>query len=123
MNVKKGICIIMLCFLFIGCCSTKPRADESIIEHSKQLAVLERGITEYGESVAEVRERLETVTTGLGEVREGAAGISRTVEDTIILFDEYQRAVEQLLRDYDRIRTATKTAYESHNGITSATGT
>ena len=106
----KTICVIyaiVVCFVLTSCCTAKPITDGLVIEHSSQLAVLENGIEEYGESVAEVRANIASVCEEAGAVREGATSISLVAEDTIILFDEYQRAVELLLRDQ------VTTAYEN----------
>ena len=116
MNAKIAFCIC--CAMLLFSCSTTNRTitDSAIIEYSRQLAVLENGIEEYGESVAEVRASIATVCGEIGAVREGATNISLTIEDTIILFDEYQRAVERLLQDYDRLRDQVAAAYANNSG-------
>lgn len=121
MNAKIAFCIY--CAMLLFSCSTTNRTitDNAIIEYSKQLAVLENGIEEYGESIAEVRASIATVCGEVGAVREGATNISLTVEDTIILFDEYQRAVERLLQDYDRLRDQVAAAYANNSGTTDDT--
>ena len=114
----KTICVvyaIVVCFVLTSCCTAKPITDGLVIEYSRQLAVLENGIEEYGESVAEVRTSIATVCGEIGAVREGASNISLTIEDTIILFDEYQRAVERLLQDYDRLRDQVAAAYANNS--------
>ena len=106
----KTICVmyvIVVCFVLASCCTAKPITDGLVIEHSRQLAVLENGIEEYGESVAEVRANIVSVCEETVAVREGATSISLVAEDTIILFDEYQRVVELLLQDQ------VTTAYEN----------
>ena len=110
MNAKTTFCIC--CAMLLFSCSTTNRAvtDNAIIEYSKQLAVLENGIEQYGESVAAVRADLATIRADLGTIREGASNIDSTIEDTIVLFDAYQRAVERLLQDYDRLRDQAATA-------------
>ena len=115
MNAKIAFCIC--CAMLLFSCSTTNRTitDNAVIEYSRQLAVLENGIEEYGESVADVRASIATVYEEIGRVREGATSISLTVEDTIILFDEYQRAVERLLQDYDRLRDQVATAYANNS--------
>lgn len=118
MNAKTIFCIC--CAMLLFSCSTTNRTitDSAIIEYSRQLAVLENGIEEYGESVAAVRDRLATVAGGIRAAREGASSISLTIEETILLFDEYQRAVEQLLHDYDRLRGQVATAYANNSSTT-----
>lgn len=121
MNAKATFCIC--CAMLLFSCSTTNRTitDNAVIEYSRQLAVLENGIEEYGESVAEVRASIATVCGEIGAVREGAANISLTIEDTIILFDEYQRAVERLLQDYDRLRDQVATAYANNSSVIDGT--
>lgn len=121
----KTICVmyaIVVCFVFTSCCTTnRAITDNAVIEYSRQLAILENGIEEYGESVAGVRASITTVYEEIGRVREGATSISLTIEDTIILFDEYQRAVERLLQDYDRLRDQVAAAYANNSGTTDDT--
>lgn len=118
MNAKAAFCICCAMLLF-GCSTTnRTITDNTVIEYSRQLAVLENGIEEYGESVAAVRDRLATVAGGIRAVREGASSISLTIEETILLFDEYQRAVEQLLHDYDRLRDQVATTYARNSSTT-----
>ena len=121
MNAKIAFCIC--CAMLLFSCSTTNRTitDNAVIEYSRQLAILENGIEEYGESVAGVRASIAAVCEEIGAVREGATNISLTVEDTIILFDEYQRAVERLLQDYDRLRDQVAAAYANNSGTTDDT--
>lgn len=106
-NIIFICCLLKLMVFFsavLGCRTTSESiTDNAIIEYSRQLAVLENGIEEYGESVAAVRASIAAVCEEIGTVREGASSINLTVEDTIILFDAYQRAVERLLQDYGRL--------------------
>lgn len=119
-NIIFICCLFMLMVLFsamFGCrTTTEPVTDNTIIEHSQQLATLERGIIEYGESVAAVRDRLATISDGIRAVGDRASDIDYTVSETIILFSEYQRAVEQLLQDYDYLRTKIDTMYARNSG-------
>lgn len=124
-NIIFICCLLKLMVFFgavLGCRTTSESiTDNTIIEHSQQLATLERGIIEYGESVATVRDRLAAVSEGIGTVREGASDIDYTVSETIILFSEYQRAVEQLLQDYDCLRTKIDAAYARNSSATGDT--
>lgn len=121
MNAKTTFCIC--CAMLLFGCSTANRTitDSTIIEYSRQLAVLENGIEEYGESVAAVRDRLAAVSEGIRAVGDRASSISLTVEETILLFDEYQRAVERLLQDYDRLRDQVAAAYARNSSTTDDT--
>lgn len=121
MNAKATFCIC--CAMLLFSCSTTNRAitDNTVIEYSRQLAVLENGIEQYGESVAAVRADIAAVCEGIRTVREGAASIGSTIEDTIVLFDAYQRAVERLLQDYDRLRDQAATAHARNSSVIDGT--
>lgn len=125
-NIIFICCLFMLMVLFsavLGCrTTTEPITDNTIIEHSQQLATLERGIIEYGESVAAVRDRLATISDGIRAVGDRASYIDYTVSETIILFSEYQRAVEQLLQDYDNLRTKIDAVYACDNSTIDSAG-
>ncbi len=120
------ICCLLKFMVFLGAvlgCRTTSESitDNAIVEHSQQLATLERGIIEYGESVATVRDRLAAISDGIRAGGDRAAGIDYTVSETIILFSEYQRAVEQLLQDYDCLRTKIDAVYARNSSTTDDT--
>ena len=99
----KTICVIyaiVVCLVLTSCCTAKPITDGLVIEHSRQLAVLEAGIRSYGETVS-------AVAGEIAAVRDRAAA---TIDATIKLFDEYQRAVDRLISDYNALRTAVDAA-------------
>lgn len=125
-NIIFICCLLKLMVFFgavLGCRTTsEPITDNAIVEHSQQLAALERGIIEYGESVATVRDRLAAVSDGIRAVGDRASDIDYTVSETIVLFSEYQRAVEQLLQDYDHLRTKIDTAYAGNSSTIDDTG-
>lgn len=108
MNERMSIAcvfVVVAAFLLAGC-RTTGGVEPAVIEHSQQLAELEAGIRSYGRTV-------ESVVTDIAGVRERAEGIGDTVEQTIILFDCYQRAVERLLQDYNSLRREVEDAEES----------
>lgn len=93
---------IVVCYVLTSCCTAKPVADGLVIEHSRQLAVLEAGIRSYGETV-------RIVSGEIAAIRDRAAASGATIDATIALFDEYQRAVDRLISDYDSLRAAVDT--------------
>lgn len=102
----KTICvvyIIVVCFVLTSCCTAKPITDGLVIEHSRQLAALEAGIRSYGETVG-------AVAGEIAAVRDRAAASGATIDATIELFEEYQRAVDRLISDYNTLRAAVDTA-------------
>lgn len=102
----KTICvvyIIVVCFVLTSCCTAKPITDGLVIEHSRQLAALEAGIRSYGEAVG-------AVAGEIAAVRDRAAASGATIDATIELFEEYQRAVDRLISDYNTLRAAVDTA-------------
>ena len=102
----KTICImyaIVVCLVLTSCCTAKPITDGLVIEHSRQLAVLEAGIRSYGETVS-------AVAGEIAAVRDRAAASGATIDATIKLFDEYQRAVDRLISDYNALRTTVDAA-------------
>lgn len=102
----KTICVmyaIVVCFVFTSCCTAKPITDGLVIEHSRQLAELEAGIRSYGETVSDVAGEIAAV-------RDRAAAAGATIDATIELFDEYQRAVDRLISDYNTLRATVDAA-------------
>lgn len=98
MRNASNIVVTIICAAMLwGCSTTRPGTNEAIIEHSRELAVLEERVRDYGATV-------DSVAHDIATVRDRASAAGKTIEATIILFDEYQRAVERLLRDYNRLR-------------------
>lgn len=97
-----SFCVALLCYAITSCCTAKPITDGLIIEHSRQLATLEAGIRSYGETV-------DAITREIATVRDRAAASGATIDETIRLFDEYQRAVDRLISDYNTLRATVNT--------------
>ena len=118
MNERLSIActaVIVVAVVLAGC-RTTGGADQSVIEHSQQLAELEAGIRSYGRTV-------ESVVTDIAAVRERAEGIGDTIEQTIILFDCYQRSVERLLQDYSSLRGEVEDAEDDTDNHVVGVGT
>ena len=95
---------ILLCYsgLFTGCKSTRTGTSEDILEYQQQVDRLEE----------ELRNRDRTIDNAIRElaaITERSSAMEGTVDDVIELFNEYQRAVERLLRYYSDTAAETDT--------------
>lgn len=109
--LRTVFCSVLLaaaCFL-TGCASTERRTDGSVIEH-------QRRIGEYQASVQYYLGRIDAGAERIDGIRERAESLGGEVDGIIGLFDEYQRAVEQLLRDYEALRDAVEKAEKDAGG-------
>lgn len=93
-----GAAIGALLFLFAGCGTTRG-IDKDIINHQREIDRLEDTVRMYDAAVGRA-------VTRLGSLQERSLTMAGEVGEIISLFDEYQRAVDQLLRDYNEIRSA-----------------
>lgn len=96
------IVTISLCILLCSsCASTAYGTDKLVAEHSRQLAEYQATVNYYLGRVDSCAERIESI-------RGRADSLTGEIDRVIQLFDEYQRAVEQLLQDYQQLRNAVK---------------
>ena len=95
-----GAAIFALLFLCTGCGTTRG-VDQNIINHQREIDRLEDTVRMYDDAVGRAVKRL-------GSLQERSLTMAGEVGEVILLFDEYQRAVDQLLRDYNEIRSALK---------------
>mgnify|MGYP002624467033 CR=1 FL=1 len=91
---------IALNLLLTGCVTNR-RTDRTVIEYQKQIDRLESTIEQYDTAMRNSAERLRDITTR-------SVTMEGTVDEIIGLFDEYQHGVDQLIRDYNTVRTAYK---------------
>lgn len=77
---------------FTGCASTRPSGD-AVLEHQRQIDALESRIRSYETATEFTIRELETIAGR-------ASSMGTTVDELIELFDEYQRTVERILRNY-----------------------
>lgn len=107
---EKIILFGITLMLLTGCVSS--RTSQSVIEHQREIDRVEEGIRIRDRAIESSIERLEAITAR-------SSGMEGTVDELIELFDEYQRAVEQLIRDYRAAESTDKGAEESnsHNTI------
>lgn len=105
MRNEKIIHIIAFCLLLCGCSSTR-RVDGDIISHQAEIDRLESELRNRDRAIDNAVRELEGITARSTEM-EG------TVDELIQLFDEYQRAVERLLRDYRATESPGKVSVQS----------
>ena len=97
MYAKKSniiICFIICFILLLFGCSSAPRVDESIIEHNRQITILETRNQLYESAI---RDCIGEITA----IRERAGNSEATIDQIIREFDCYKRAIERLLQYYN----------------------
>lgn len=109
---KKIFILGFICMLCFSCVSTGRGADKSIIEHQRKLG-------EYQAAVSYHLGRVDACAARIADIRERADSLTGEIDRVIELFDEYQRAVEQLIREYNMLRDAVEAKNESLYGALS----
>ena len=113
MNEKK-ICFIFVllyllaAYLFSGCKSTRVSADENILYYQRKVDELEATVRLYEQRITIADEQIRNDIESLKYLGERAKTVGDTIDELIELFAEYQRGVEQLLRDYNTLRNEVK---------------
>ena len=114
MNEKKN-CYIFVILLFIlnicilsGCKSTRISTDENILYYQRKIDELEATVRLYEQRITVADEQIRNDIESLKYLGERAKTVGDTIDDLIELFAEYQRGVEQLLRDYNTLRNEVK---------------
>ena len=114
MNEKK-IChsFVILLFVFVfcvfsGCKSTRVSTDENILYYQRKVSELEATVRLYEQRITIADEQIRNDLESLKYLGERAQTIGDTIDELIELFAEYQRGVEQLLRDYNTLRNEVK---------------
>ena len=114
MNEKK-ICYIFVILLFVfiscifsGCKSTRVSTDEDILYYQRKVSELEATVRLYEQRITIADEQIRNDLESLKYLGERAQTIGDTIDELIELFAEYQRGVEQLLRDYNTLRNEVK---------------
>lgn len=104
-----GFVLAVLCS---GCQSTRT-VDSTVLSHQKQL-------DEYKGAVENLVRRADESAREIERIRGRADTLTGEIDGVIELFDNYQRAVEQFIRDYqllrDKIEGADKDAENSGVG-------
>ena len=104
--VKKILITICVCILLSSCVSAGRGADKSVIEHQRKLG-------EYQAAVSYHLGRVDACAARIADIRERADSLTGEIDRAIALFDEYQRAVESLLREYNTLRSAVEAKNEA----------
>ena len=113
MNEKK-ICFIFVllyllaAYLFSGCKSTRVSTDENILYYQRKIDELEATVRLYEQRVTIADEQVRNDLESLKYLGDRAKTVGDTIDELIELFAEYQRGVEQLLRDYNTLRNEVK---------------
>ena len=117
MNEKKVCFIIVLLYIFVyiftacffsGCKSTRVSTDENILYYQRKIDELEATVRLYEQRITIADEQIRNDIESLKYLGERAETVGNTIDELIELFAEYQRGVEQLLRDYNTLRNEVK---------------
>lgn len=113
MNEKKICIILILLYLFVscffsGCKSTRVSTDENLLYYQRKVDELEATVRLYEQRITIADEQVRNDLESLKYLGERAKTVGDTIDELIELFAEYQRGVEQLLRDYNTLRNEVK---------------
>ena len=113
MNEKKICFIFVFLYLFVasifsGCKSTRVSTDENILYYQRKIDELEATVRLYEQRITIADEQIRNDIESLKYLGERAETVGNTIDELIELFAEYQRRVEQLLRDYNTLRNEVK---------------
>ena len=113
MNEKKICFIFVLLYLvvaciFSGCKSTRVSTDENLLYYQRKVDELEATVRLYEQRITIADEQIRNDLDSLKYLGERAKTVGDTIDELIELFAEYQRGVEQLLRDYNTLRNEVK---------------
>ena len=113
MNEKKIRFILVILYLlvaciFSGCKSTRVSTDENLLYYQRKVDELEATVRLYEQRITIVDEQIRNDLDSLKYLGERAKTVGDTIDELIELFAEYQRGVEQLLRDYNTLRNEVK---------------
>ena len=113
MNEKKICFILVLLYLvvtciFSGCKSTRVSTDENLLYYQRKVDELEATVRLYEQRITIADEQVRNDLESLKYLGDRAKTVGDTIDELIELFAEYQRGVEQLLRDYNTLRNEVK---------------
>ena len=123
MNEKKICFIIVLLYIFTacffsGCKSPRVSTNENILYYQRKIDELEATVRLYEQRITIADEQVRNDLESLKYLGERAKTVGDTIDELIELFAEYQRGVEQLLRDYNTLRNEVKELYKGSNNST-----
>ena len=113
MNEKKICFIFVFLYLFVasifsGCKSPRVSTNENILYYQRKVDELEATVRLYEQRITIADEQIRNDFESLKYLGERAETVGNTIDELIELFAEYQRGVEQLLRDYNTLRNGIK---------------
>ena len=123
MNEKKVCFIIVLLYIFTacffsGCKSPRVSTNENILYYQRKIDELEATVRLYEQRITIADEQVRNDLESLKYLGERAKTVGDTIDELIELFAEYQRGVEQLLRDYNMLRNEVKELNKGSNNST-----
>lgn len=123
MNEKKISFIFVILSLFVacffsGCKSARVSTDENILYYQRKIDELEATVRLYEQRITIADEQIRNDIESLKYLGERAKTVGDTIDELIELFAEYQRGVEQLLRDYNTLRNEVKRVNENIDNST-----
>lgn len=97
--------LVLLAACCVGCKSTAVHVDDgSLLDHQREIDRLESELRGRDGTIRDAARDLENISEQIGSVSERSGRMEDEIDTIIRLFDEYQRRVEQLLRDYNSVR-------------------
>lgn len=97
--------LVLLAACCVGCKSTAVHVDDgSLLDHQREIDRLESELRGRDGTIRDAARDLENISEQIGSVSERSGRMEDEIDTIIRLFDEYQRRVERLLRDYNRVR-------------------
>lgn len=113
MNEKKFCLVFVVLYIavaciFSGCKSARISTDENILYYQRKVSELEATVRLYEQRITIADEQIRNDIESLKNLGERAKTVGATIDELIELFAEYQRGVEQLLRDYNTLRNEVK---------------
>ena len=109
--------IFTACF-FSGCKSPRVSTNENILYYQRKIDELEATVRLYEQRITVADEQIRDDLESLKYLGERAKTVGDTIDELIELFAEYQRGVEQLLRDYNTLRNEVKELNKGSNNST-----
>ena len=89
--------VVILCCLLGGCCTQGHGHGDALIDHQREIDRLEEELRSRDRAI-------ENAVRELGEITSRSESMEGTVDEIIRLFNEYQRRVDKMLWEYERIR-------------------
>jgi hypothetical protein len=102
MNEKRNffaVCFITAVILVSGCGTIGRAADNAVIGHQARIIELENANRDLAERLGQYDKLAERTVKRLEAVRERAGGIGDAADRIEYLFAEYERTVQQLIRE------------------------